>query len=356
MATPDRFRILSVDGGGIRGLIPALVIRDLERRVADATGERRPLTDYFHLFAGTSTGGLIALGMTAPDPSQPGTPRMGGDKLVGLYTDQGPRIFAFTLQRILSLGGWIGPKHSAKALHEVVEEEIGSAPLADALRDVVVCAYDMTAREPHFFKRWRARESQERNPSMSDAAMATACAPTYFPSWEVGGQAMVDGGVFAANPTVAAVAEALKRRGDDPAELVPDELFTVSLGTGVHEVGYPQSKVRHWGNIGWIRPRPHDPALVRAILDGQSDAADHWAHMILNYRPGDVVPDRGDIGRGPRYFRFQVTLPDDIPLDGAGRSELDGLEKAGNALIAERDKELDEVARRLAAAGPIPAS
>jgi uncharacterized protein len=361
-AIDDRMRILSIDGGGIRGLIPALVVSDLERRLERATGEKRPLTDYFHLFAGTSTGGLIALGLTAPDPDRPRVPRMDGERLVSLYRDRGPGIFAFTPQRVLSLDGWIGPKHSPAGLEAAITDEVGTLPLRLALRDVVITAYDMTSLSPHFFKRWRARESYRRDPNaveetMLDAGMATSCAPTYFPSYGgIAGRALVDGGVFAGNPTVAAIAEALKRVSDSPARLNPHQLFVVSLGTGepARTLGFPQQQVRRWGRLGWILPRRGAPPLVGALLDGPSDAMDHWAHMLLNHHREDGPPAPEEIGRGPRHFRLQARLTRSFPLDDASPSKLVGLEDAAGALIDERESELAEITRRLAAAGPIP--
>jgi patatin-like phospholipase/acyl hydrolase len=143
----------------MRGLIPALVIEELERRLAEATGTRRALTDYFHLLAGTSTGGLIALGLTAPGAEREDAPRMDGAALVRLYRERGPAIFRRSaLHRLRTLDGWIGPKRTVAALRVAVEEEIGPATLRSALRDLVVTAYDMTTLEPRFFKRWRARE------------------------------------------------------------------------------------------------------------------------------------------------------------------------------------------------------
>ena len=353
-APNDRFRILSVDGGGIRGLIPALVLEELERRLNQELGEERPLSDCFHLVAGTSTGGLIALGLTAPDPSGQ-RPRLSAADLVRFYRDQGPRIFGGWLQRLLSLGGWLGPKHSPAVLERVLRESLGEVKLRDALRDVVVTAYDMTRREPHFFKRWRAAESEARNPEMVDAALATAAAPTYFPSHGIGDSALVDGGVFASNPTVAAVAEALKRTEDEPANLRPQDLLVVSLGTGVHETGFGQREVRRWGKIGWIRPRGEEPALIAAILDGQSDAADHWAHMILNHEPGDPLPEPQDIGaRGPRYFRLQVVLPGGLAMDDASPGALERLAAAARELIETHDEQLTEIARRLVRPDPLP--
>ena len=89
----DKFRILCVDGGGIRGLIPALVIAELERRIQAEAGPRARISDYFHMFSGTSTGGLVALSLTAPDDQDPERPRVSADQLAGFYTDDGPASF-----------------------------------------------------------------------------------------------------------------------------------------------------------------------------------------------------------------------------------------------------------------------
>jgi uncharacterized protein len=351
----DMFRILTVDGGGIRGLIPALVIAELESRLR----QLRPgaaISDCFHLMAGTSTGGLIALGLTVPDANDPERPRLNASDLVRLYREEGPEVFRRgLLRRILSLDGWLAPKYSPAELERVLRARLGDVRLREALRDVVLTAYDMKRREPHFFKRWRAAESGERNPTMVDAALATAAAPTYFPSHGIDDRALVDGGVFASNPTVAAVAEALKRREDEPADLRPRDLLVVSLGTGVHETGFEQEEVRRWGKIGWIRPRGGEPPLLGAVLDGQSDAADHWAHMILNHDPGDPLPEADQIGaNGPRYFRLQIRLSQEVALDDASPQALRRLDAAGRAVIAKYDDQLTEIARRLARAEPLP--
>jgi uncharacterized protein len=353
-----RFRILSIDGGGIRGLIPALIVADLEERLRKRTGERRALADYFHLFAGTSTGGLISLGLTAPGAADPSRPRMDGARLVSLYRDEGRRIFRRSFwRRLATLDGWLRPKHSPGELRKVLEEQLGPAPVSDLLRDVVVTSYDMTRSEPHFFKRWRARQREERNPSIVEAGMATALAPTYFPSFELRDSALVDGGVFAGNPTIAAIAEALKRRSDEPAQLAPRELFVVSLGTGVHrKAGFPQRQVARWGRIGWIKPQRGSPPLLDAMLDGQSDAADHWAHMLLNHEPTDPAPTEADLGHGPRYFRFQADLRQPFGMDDASTPALDELERVAKVVIEQRAAELDAVADELVQAGVIPPS
>jgi uncharacterized protein len=351
---PDRFRVLAIDGGGIRGLIAARVIARLEELITAEAGEERRLADCFHMFAGTSTGGLLALGLTVPDPADPSRPRLSGADLVDLYTSEGPRIFGDTLHKLLSLGGWIAPKHSEARLERALRERFGEARLKDALRELIVTSYDMTEPGPHFFKRWRARESGDRDVAMVDVGLATSAAPTYFPSHGLGGRALVDGGLFAANPSVAAIVEALKRRDEEPRDLNAGELLLVSLGTGQHESGHPQSQVRRWGRIGWILPRRQDPALIAAFLDGQSDAADHWAEILLNHHPGRAALDPASQGAGPRYFRFQTKLPVSTPLDDARPRALGQLNEAADRLLTEQDGHLREVARRLASDTPLP--
>ena len=115
----DKFRILCVDGGGIRGLIPALVIAELERRLQKEAGEQARASDYFHMLAGTSTGGLVALSLTAPDPDHPKRPAVSADQLARFYTEDGPGIFHRSLwQKLRTLWGWLGPKYTLDPLQE----------------------------------------------------------------------------------------------------------------------------------------------------------------------------------------------------------------------------------------------
>jgi uncharacterized protein len=350
----DRFRILVIDGGGIRGLIAARVIARLEALISEGAGEQRRLADCFHMVCGTSTGGLLALGATVPDPERPTRPRFTGEELCDLYVKEGPGIFADRRQRLLSLGGWIGPKHSPGGLEQALSDRFGDVRLRDALREVIVTAYDMHEPGPHFFRRWRARESPDRDATMVDVGMATSSAPTYFPSHELDERVLVDGGVFASNPVIAAITEALKRRDDAPSDLSPRELLVVSLGTGQFETGFEQRDVRGWGRIGWIWPRNGEPALLASFLDGQSDAAHHWADVLLNHEPGHAVIDPPEMGTGPCYYRMQTKLPRGLPLDDASEESLEELSAAAEQLLAERETELSEIASRLAALEPLP--
>jgi patatin-like phospholipase/acyl hydrolase len=353
----DRFRILCVDGGGIRGLIPALVLAELERRIQAEAGPQARASDYFQMFAGTSTGGLVALSLTAPDADNRERPAVSAAELAGFYTEDGPKIFHRSLwQRLRTLGGWLGPKYTLSALEEAIEHRLGTTHLRHALRELIVTSYDMTNREPYFFKRWRAREAPEsdRNRPIADAGLATSAAPTYFPSHELDGRALVDGGVFAANPVIVAIVEALKRFGDDPHHLDQDDLLVVSIGTGLHEDGYPQEKVRRWGKLGWVLPQKGEPPILAATLGGAADGADHWAHTLLNH-PDDPHIHAADLGHGPRYFRLQVPLTESVAMDDARERTLtETLPAIAEELIRTHEAELSEITDRLLRAGPLP--
>ncbi|HKJ35452.1 MAG TPA: patatin-like phospholipase family protein [Solirubrobacterales bacterium] len=347
-----KFAILSVDGGGIRGLIPALVLARLERLVAD----RRPgatLTSGFQLISGTSTGGLIALGLTTPDAE--GKPALDARAMVDLY--RGPEaqeIFSRPpLERLPVINrasDLLDPRYGLDGLRAVLEDRFGDRTLAEALSGVLVSAYDMQARTPRFFKPWNSEAAEV---TAVEAGLATSAAPTYFPALELGEAALVDGGVFVNNPTIAATIEALKRTEGDP--LRPEDLLVISVGTGQHERGYDPAKVRGWGQAGWILPgQGGEPPLIGAMLDGQSDASHHWAHILLNHRPGTPVARGPDLGAGPRYFRWQVELPAPLPLDGVSDGDLDRLTECGEALIEGRAAEIEAVAAALVAASGDP--
>ncbi len=342
------FRILSVDGGGIRGLISVLVIDEIENRLGKKLGRKVRITDYFHLFAGTSTGGLIALALTAPE-------EVSASDLASFYTEDGPKIFHRDLSRKLStLWGFIGPKYSSVPLREAVKRRLGQSKVSEAVRDLLVTSYDMNRSEPYFFKRWRAIENpEERDFAIAEAALSTAAAPTYFPSHGIEDRALVDGGVFAANPVIAAIAEALGRQSDPPAELEPHDLFAVSIGTGEFETGFSQGEVSKWGKLGWVAGNADEPPILGAMLGGASDGADYWAHMLLNHTPGADIPKPEQLGRGPRYFRLQAKLAESIAMDDASKETLTvRLPDAAKQLIDEKDAELDKIVEQLASAPP----
>ena len=328
----DTVTVLSIDGGGIRGLIPALVLAEIEAR----TGQ--PLHALFDLIAGTSTGGLLALGLTVPAVSSGGASsgepraRYSARELAQLYPAEGPRIFDRSLLRtVRTAGGLLEEKYRADGLEAVLEEYFGEARLKDALAEVLMTAYALERREAFFFKRHKARRAPVQNDfSMRAVGRATGAAPTYFEPARVHTEAgqpfsLVDGGVFAGNPAMCAYAEAVARFGGGAARRV----LMVSLGTGSLTQPIPHEQAAGWGAAGWARP------LLDVVFHGTGSTVDYQLRHLL---------PEGD------YYRFQVQLTEaGDALDDTEPVNLRMLQRHAWRLIEERSEALDALCQRLVA-------
>src|SRR5436305_3588560 len=163
--------ILSIDGGGIRGIIPALVLAHIEQQTGAA------IADLFDVVAGTSTGGILALGLTCPGPD--GRPRYSAQDLAAVYEDEGSKIFPHEFLGIVRQ--LFRPKYPSRGRREVLSGKLGDARLKDALAEVIVTAYDIQVRRPVFFRKALAvSEPASRDFPIWEVAMATSAAPTYF--------------------------------------------------------------------------------------------------------------------------------------------------------------------------------
>ncbi|MEB2607699.1 patatin-like phospholipase family protein [Burkholderia cenocepacia] len=293
------FKILSCDGGGIRGLITALLIQDLDRRsriIASADG-----------FAGTSTGGLIALGLARG---------VSISEIVDIYRTKGPVIFrengAWLAQKqaleqhpqaleqgtVLAGPGVFQCQYVNTGLQEIAKSLVGNGKLADLSRFVAINSarlWDPPTKSwaPCTFS--NGNGNAYRNVSLFDAALATSAAPTYFPPYEIAGLGyFADGGVFANNPSVSAIAEALASRRAGSL----DDVRLLSLGTGTSPVGIAPDAVGNpltWGVSKWLWPlesgRVPAAALLGLTMDTTAAIAAQQAGQILNahYQRGNFV-------------------------------------------------------------------
>lgn len=341
MADPVPYRILSIDGGGIRGLIPARIVEYLEDRAG------RPAAQLFDMIAGTSTGGLLALGFSHPDAQ--GQPSFSGKDAVALYRDKGPRIFDEPFFR----SEWVQPKYPADGLEAALQEVFGDSMLAEALTGVLVTTYAMDVPPPpqpdaqpkpqaFFFKSWRAKHGnrtgnqrpEDRNFRMRDAARATSAAPTYFAPAEIESQSgrrylCCDGGVFANNPAMCALASSRELYAGVPAAERP-EIYVVSLGTGKQEQVIPADNTFGWGRLGWF------PDVLEVMFDGVADTV---AYQIAR--------------EVRRHHRFQTNLtpyPDGYPVqafDDASPDNTAALIRKADDLIEAQRPALDRIAEEL---------
>jgi patatin-like phospholipase/acyl hydrolase len=321
-------KVLSIDGGGIRGIIPAMVLAEIERR----TGKR--MAEMFDLVAGTSTGGILALGLTKP--GQDGGPEYSAKRLIELYETEGKKIFYLPVwHRIHSAGGVTEEKYPAKGIEEVARKYFGDVHLAEALTEVLVTAYEIEGRTPWFFKRRHAR-GQSRdgdNFLMREVARATSAAPTYFEPFLVEGGphdgcALIDGGVHSNNPAMCAYVEARKIHPEE------DDFLVVSLGTGELTRPLPYEEVAGWGLALWAQP------ILNVVFDGVADTVDYQLRELLSTEEGDAR----------RYYRFQTVLDigkDD--MDDASATNIQALKTKAKEIISENDAALEALCAQLVA-------
>jgi patatin-like phospholipase/acyl hydrolase len=320
-------KVLSIDGGGIRGIIPAMILAEIERR----TGKR--IAEMFDLVAGTSTGGILALGVTKP--GQDGKPEYSAKKLIDLYETEGGKIFSIPLwHRIHSGLGLAEEKYPSEGIEEVAKEYFGDVHLAQALKEVLVTAYEIEKRGPWFFKRRHALDpAQGFDPFMRDVVRATSAAPTYFEPIQLkvgslGNRAFIDGGVHSNNPAMCAYVEARKIHPEE------NDFLVVSLGTGEPTREMPYEEVRGWGLALWAQP------VLNVVFDGVSDTVDYQLQELLSTEEGDAR----------RYYRFQTVLDigkDD--MDDASRTNIAALKTKALEIISKNDAVLDNRCDQLVA-------
>src|SRR5271170_7199575 len=262
----DSIRILSIDGGGIRGIIPAMVLQAL-------LGDRKA-QDVFHIIAGTSTGGIIACGLAKPNP-------VSLEDLINLYQDHGWDIFnKDTMNDVHAVHG---PRYDPTALENYLASQLGSTYLSEVKGvELLVPSYAIELPKinaagstcaPMFFRSWQARglllsdgTQNEYDFKLASIARSTSAAPTYFPPAAIlnkAGQSftMIDGGVFANNPTICAIVEAYHLYHST-------DFLIVSLGTGSMPAQIDANAAASWGDVAWVGP------IISILMDGNAQTVD----------------------------------------------------------------------------------
>ncbi|MCO6042707.1 patatin-like phospholipase family protein [Aeoliella sp. ICT_H6.2] len=296
------FKILSLDGGGIRGAFTAAVLAEIESRLD------RPIGDYFDLVAGTSTGGLIATAVASG---------LSASKIVDFYQQDGPAVFAprppFKPEKrarrlAMPAGRFVVEKAVGVSLDDVFQTKYPSHPLVDAvsrvfgdllLGDITKCrlvipAVDVTVGRTVVFKTPHLPNlTRDRHYRVSDVLLATTAAPTYFPHAMLNGHgAVVDGGLWANNPSLVAYTEAMKIRECAQRECDPSfdssQIEILSIGTG--EPRYSLDPPGDHAGIGWWGPRVFDVASI-----SQSQGVSFQLQYLLDNR----------------YTRVNFDLPDE---------------------------------------------
>jgi uncharacterized protein len=319
-------RILSIDGGGVRGIVPAGILAEIERRT------EKPVSTLFDLLAGTSTGGILVLAMARPEAGT-NQPAHSATEMVEFYEQLGPAIFKKPLLQVLgSADGLIRSKYSDGPIEDALQNFFGETALSEALSSVFVPSYDLSQQTPFFFRSARAKQDPKFDYPMRAVARSTSAAPTYFPPERLSvpgtnqNYVMIDGGVFANNPAACALVEA-------HVQFPHAEDFTVvSLGTGALKEPSLMTKPENWGMAQWARP------LLDTVLDGVASTVDYQMAQLLSVREDGTA----------RYYRLQPALTSSSQtMDNAEPETLDQLRAITSSLLDDRSFDIDSLCEQL---------
>ncbi|XP_020517546.1 patatin-like protein 2 isoform X1 [Amborella trichopoda] len=210
----DSITILSIDGGGIRGIIPATILAFLESQLQKLDGEEMRIADYFDVIAETSTKGLVTAMLTAPGDDN--RPLFAAKDITSFYLEHCTKIFPQRRGPFASclkfLNAVVGPKYNGKYLHDVVKRKLGDKSIAETLTNAVIPTFDIRRLQPIIFSTYQVKSHKSKNAVLSDICIGTSAAPTYLPAhyFETKGSNgklksyhLVDGGVAANNPASA---------------------------------------------------------------------------------------------------------------------------------------------------------
>lgn len=230
------FRILSIDGGGIRGIFPAAVLAEMERRYLDGNS----VAGYFDLITGTSTGGIIAIGLGAGMPAS---------EILQFYVEDGRDIFPprRRLGRLWKARKLVTHMYDDRQLKDHLHRQLGSRTLSDSSSRLCIPSCDGTHGDIWVYKTPHHPDYQmDGARRMVDVALATAAAPTFFRPLEDGGYRLLDGGLWANNPIMVGVVEALTALGAPSGRI-----RVLSLGCGSEPYRVGRWKMRAGGLLAW---------------------------------------------------------------------------------------------------------
>ena len=292
------FRILSIDGGGVRGFLAASILANIETYLNDATGDRVALGQRFDFLSGTSAGGLIALGLGMGRPAA---------EVRELFVTLVPSVFGAANRR----GALRRPKltrYHSEPLKEALTDFFKDATLADLLSDVCVTSVSLIDAKPRLHKTdYLVRNAGRLNERLVDVGLATTAAPTYLKAHSSTYSAnLVDGGLAANNPAMVALVDALQferksKRGTGRPVLAdtPEEsVVMISVGTGQPgPLPYDYERLVNGGWFDWMLP------IFEVVQLSQSQLVHHQTKFLL----------------GDRYLRIDPVLNVSVKLDDAKR-------------------------------------
>ncbi|KAG7020559.1 Patatin-like protein 2, partial [Cucurbita argyrosperma subsp. argyrosperma] len=251
--------------GGIRGLIPGILLNFLESELQKLDGDDARIADYFDVIAGTSTGGLVTAMLTTPNENN--RPLFSAKDIKEFYLDHCPKIFPQKRSRVRKMiKALSGPKYNGKYLHKLLKEKLGDTKLQQTLTNVVIPTFDIKLLQPTIFSSYELKNKPCLNAAVADICISTSAAPTYLPAHHFKTRDIANGNpdFFAIKPT-------------DYSRFV-----VISLGTGCpkDEMKYTAEKAAKWGLLQWLTAGGSTP-IIDVFSHASSDMVDLHLSVVF---------------------------------------------------------------------------
>ncbi|EFV74076.1 CBASS cGAMP-activated phospholipase [Cytobacillus sp. FSL W8-0315] len=283
----NELRILSIDGGGMKGVLPVVYLRRIEQQLGE------PIYKYFDLITGTSTGGIIALGLTAG---------LSASEISDLYIKEGKRIF---FKNKFS-NSFLSAKYTNKQLLSLLKETFGDIKIEDALTMLCIPSIEHHKAEPKVYKTPHHRDYiLDGKRYMWEVALATSAAPTFFPAAEIGeGECKIDGGLWANNPSLVGITEGQK------LGFPLNQIKVFSLGTGDSIYNVNNEIAKKSGFLSW------KTNIIELAFQVQSKSATYISNYLI----------------GGNLCRISPTLGRPLKLDSTKSEDIDFMINEANQL------------------------
>ncbi|TDQ77432.1 patatin-like phospholipase family protein [Sphingobacterium yanglingense] len=329
-------RILSIDGGGIRGIIPGMLIVALEDRLKEISGNPQThISEYFDFFSGTSTGGILTSILLFPSEQDPNKPKYSAREALDIYLEHGETIFsASKWRKFLSKFGLVSEIYNEEVIEKILADYFGDTKLSELIKPCIITAYNIELRKNHLFRQQKAiSHGDTRDFYLRDVCRATSAAPTFFSVAEIFSLAntryvLVDGGLFAHNPAISALIEVLKNFNTFSI----NDIHILSLGTGITKNAYNYEDFKKkWAiSIG--------PALVDIMTSSSSESNDYFIKQLFR-----------SVNRAGNYIRIEPTNLSSIDpgMDAASKSNIQKIVALSDKVISENELVIDKLAHEL---------
>lgn len=329
-------RILSIDGGGIRGIIPGMVIAALEDKLKVLSGNPQThISEYFDFFSGTSTGGILVSLLLFPSEQNPSKPKFSAKEALNIYLEHGESIFSTSKwRRLLSKFGFVSEIYNEGIIEKILKDYFEDTKLSQLIKPCLITAYNIELRKNHLFRQQKAiSHGDSRDFYLRDVCRATSAAPTFFSVAEIFSIAntrhvLVDGGLFAHNPAILALIEVLKNFNTFNI----NDIHILSLGTGITKKAYNYEDFKKkWAiSIG--------PALVDIMTSSSSESNDYFIRQLFK-----------SVNHEENYIRIEPSNLSSISpgMDAASKPNIQKIVTLADKVISDNEAVLNKLAKEL---------